>query len=294
LHPVYGYSFLKAVIMRKHNFFKILICFIIPLFFQILYAKAQMPQRGGTQAAITGWTDDTHYLIRTFDADKKPVIQSVDIKTGKGIFVPPVKSERDLLSQSLPKGTTLTMNDLVSPDMKSAILIKENDLFYFKEGDKELKQLTSDKTAEVNARFSPDGRKIAYTKNKDLYVYDLENFKEIRLTSDASDKIYNGYSSWVYMEEILGRPSRYAAFWWSPDGTKLAFLRTDETDVPVFTLNRLDEADGIHGLIEAVPYPYPGDPNPKVKMGIADIATTITTWVKTDYNVDQYIAWSTL
>ena len=114
---------------------------------------------------------------------------------------------------------------------------------------------------------------------------------EIRLTFDASEKIYNGYASWVYIEEILGRASRYAAFWWSPDGNKIAYLRTDETDVPVFTLNRLDEPDGIHGLIEAVPYPLPGDPNPKVKMGIADIGTGKTTWVKTDYNIDQYIAW---
>ena len=76
-----------------------------------------------------------------------------------------------------------------------------------------------------------------------------------------------------------------------PTEIRLPTCRTDETDVPVFTLNRLDEADGIHGLIEAIPYPKPGDPNPKVKMGIADIATGKTTWVKTDYSVDQYIAW---
>ena len=277
--------------MRRPGFLQISICLMVSILVLISPAKAQMPQRDDNQVAIVGWTDDTHYLIRTFDADKNPVVQSVDIKTGKGIFVPPAKSDRELLSQSLPQGTTLTMNDVISPDMKSVILVKENDLFFFAIGDKELRRLTNDKTAEVNARFSPDGIKIAYTKNKDLYVYDLVNNKETRLTFDASDKIYNGYSSWVYMEEILGRPSHYAAFWWSPDGNKLAYLRTDETDVPVFTLNRLDEADGIHGLIEATPYPKPGDPNPKVKMGIADVASAKTVWVKTDYSIDQYIAW---
>jgi dipeptidyl-peptidase 4 len=250
-----------------------------------------MPQRTGDQPSVLGWTDDTHYLIRTYDADKIPVIQSLDIRTGKGKSVPPSKSERELLIQSLPNRTTITANDVISPDKKSVVIVKENDLFFLKSGLKEIKRLTNDKASEVNMRFSPDGSKLAYTKNKDLYVYDFLSDKEIRLTTDATDKIYNGYSSWVYMEEILGRPSRYAAFWWSPDGTKLAFLRTDESDVPVFTLNRLDEPDGVNGLIEATPYPKPGDPNPKVKMGIADLSSSKTTWVKTDYSVDQYIAW---
>jgi dipeptidyl-peptidase-4 len=253
--------------------------------------KSQMPPRGGNQVRITGWTDDTHFLIQTFDSEKKPVLKSVDVKTGKGVVVPPAKSGRDLLSESLPAGVLIGMNDVVSPDMKSVIIVKDNDLYYFTKGDKELRRLTNNDVPEVNARFSPDSKKIAYTKNKDLYIFDLSNKKETRFTFDASDRIYNGYSSWVYMEEILGRPSRYAAFWWSPDGNKIAYLRTDESEVPLFTLNRLDEADGIHGLLEQVPYPKAGDPNPKVKMGIADIASGKTTWVKTDYDVDQYIAW---
>lgn len=250
-----------------------------------------MQQRSGNQVAVTGWADDSHYLLRTFDQNQKQITLKVDIKSGKGIAVPPVRSPRELLAQSLPSGYSLTMVDAVSEDMKSVAIARDNDLFYFTSGQGEMKRITNDQVPEVNARFSPDGSKLAYTKNKDLYVFDLALNKEIRLTSDASDKIYNGYASWVYMEEILGRASRYAAFWWSPDGNMIAYLRTDETSVPVFMLNRLDEADGIHGKIEATPYPKAGDPNPMVKMGIADVTTARTIWVKTDYNVDQYIAW---
>jgi dipeptidyl-peptidase-4 len=276
--------------MRRFRFLLILICLLL-LVSQVSRMNAQMRRRGENQVAITGWTDDNHYLIRTFDDNKNPVIRSVDIKSGKEILVPAVKSDRELISESMPKGTALSMNDVISPDRKSVVINKDNDLFYFRIGDKELSRLTNDEATEVNVRFSPNGNKIAYTRNKDLYVFDLVKNKEIRLSYDASDKIYNGYSSWVYMEEILERSSHYAAFWWSPDGTKLAYLRTDETEVPVFTLNRLDEPDGIHGKIEATPYPNPGDPNPKVKMGIADIETGKTIWVKTNYDVDQYIAW---
>ena len=62
------------------------------------------------------------------------------------------------------------MNDVLSPDSKSIILIKDNDLYLFTSADKSMKRLTNDKSPEVNVRFSPDGKKIAYTKNKDLYV----------------------------------------------------------------------------------------------------------------------------
>jgi dipeptidyl-peptidase 4 len=277
--------------MKKLHFFQFVICLILFSTLQINNSKAQISQNNSKPDSIAGWTDDSHYKIRTLDAARNVVFQSVDMKTGKSVIIPAPISEKELLIRSLPSNTKFGATDVISPDKKSAILINDNDLFYFTIGSRELRRLTNDKIPEVNPGFSPDGKKIAYTKNKDLYVFDLTTNKETRLTTDASDKIYNGYASWVYMEEILGRASHYTAFWWSPDGNKLAFLRTDETDVPVFTLNRLDEADGIHGRIEATPYPKPGDPNPKVKMGIADLTGASITWVKTDYNVDQYIAW---
>ena len=254
-------------------------------------ADAQRPRRGGNQISVTGWADDTHFIFRSPDKDNKLVTRSIDVKTGRGSAFTPEPSAGEALARMLPESTVPSLSDIISPDSKSMIIVKDNDLFLFTSADRIMKRLTGDSVQEVNVRYSPDSKKIAYTRNKDLYWYDLEGGKETRLTFDASGKVYNGYASWVYYEEILGRPSHYAAFWWSPDGTKLAYLRTDESDVPVFTLNRLDEPDGLHGRIEATPYPLPGDPNPRVKMGIADLSSGKTTWIKTDYSVDQYIAW---
>ena len=42
----------------------------------------------------------------------------------------------------------MAMTDAMSPDMKSAVIVKDNDLFYFTIGDIELRRLTNDKTHE--------------------------------------------------------------------------------------------------------------------------------------------------
>lgn len=277
--------------MKTFKFLSSVACLLVFQMFVSIHLTAQPQRGGGGQHRVTGWVDDTHFIFQTLDKDKMPVTLSVDIRSGKTTPYNLPKTPREILGESLPSGIKLGFSDIISPDNKSFITVKNNDIWYYRAGEKELRRLTSDPSEEVNVRFSPDGQKLAYTKDKDLYVYDLVSFREIRLTHDATDRIYNGYASWVYMEEILGRASRYAAFWWSPDSRRIAFLRTDETEVPVFTLNRLDEPDGIHGKLEITPYPKAGDPNPKVKMGIADVAANSIVWVKTDENVDQYIAW---
>jgi dipeptidyl-peptidase 4 len=279
------------MIMARKVFYLLKAGFLVPVVLLTVSLHAQMMFREESRPRVTGWADDTHYIFQTVDKDKKPVTLKTDIKTGKSEPFTPVKSEREKLMAALPSGVRLGMTDIISAGGKKAVISKSGDLFCFTMGDSALVQLTRDSVPEMNPRFSPDGLKIAYTKNKDLYIYNLDLHKEIRLTFDATDRIYNGWSSWVYMEEILERSSNYAAFWWAPDSRKLAFFRFDDTQVPVFTLNRLDEADGIHGKLEVTPYPKPGDPNPKVRMGIVDVSTIRTVWVKTDQNADLYLGW---
>ena len=99
--------------MKRVSFFTILLFLLLSFHFAENSAKAQYRQRGdGGQYRVTGWIDDTHFIYQTLDADKKSVKLAVDIKTGKGVPYSAPKSGRDLLSESLPQGTTLGFSDI--------------------------------------------------------------------------------------------------------------------------------------------------------------------------------------
>ena len=154
----------------------------------------------------------------------------------------------------------------------------------------------------VNMTYSPDSTKIAFTRDNDLYVVDIASGKETRLTDDGSDVILNGYASWVYYEEILGRPSKYKAFWWSPDSKKIGFYRFDNSDVPMFPIysafaNPVAAASqsqsprvtdlGIGGALSETRYPKCGQTNPQVRIGIVELGSEIV-WADFDPTLDQY------
>ena len=137
----------------------------------------------------------------------------------------------------------------------------------------------------VNLSYSPDSTMLAFTRNNDLWVADISSGKERRLTFDGSATILNGYASWVYYEEILGRPSKYKAFWWSPDGKKLAFYRFDDSQVPMFPIY---SPFGQDGVLRETHYPKAGERNPEVRIGFADIRDGSIVWAGFDAAQDQY------
>ena len=138
----------------------------------------------------------------------------------------------------------------------------------------------------INVTYSPDHKWSAYTKkDHNLYIRNSATTKETQLTTDGSSTILNGYASWVYYEEILGRASRYKAFWWSEDSKHLCFMRFDESQVPVFPIY---VADGQHGYLENTRYPKAGDKNPEVKIGIVSVNPGETVWADFNAQDDQY------
>ncbi len=156
----------------------------------------------------------------------------------------------------------------------------------------------------VNLTYSPDSTKLAFTRDNDLYVVDIATGAETRLTNDGTDLILNGYSSWVYYEEILGRPTRYKAFWWSPDSRKIGFYRFDNTKVPLFPIYsafanpkaaasqsqspKVTDLD-LGGSLSETRYPKAGQTNPEVKIGIVDLeGGPDIVWADFDPTLDQY------
>lgn len=145
---------------------------------------------------------------------------------------------------------------------------------------------TSVSAKVYNETPSPDGTMCAYTgEDHNLYVKNEQGI-EVQLTFDGSDLIMNGYASWVYYEEIFGRPSKYKAFWWSPDSKKIAFYRFDNSLVPMFPIY---SPFGQQGHITRTRYPKAGEPNPKVRVGIVSVdGHSDVVWADFDQDEDQY------
>ncbi|WP_346703049.1 S9 family peptidase [uncultured Alistipes sp.] len=141
-----------------------------------------------------------------------------------------------------------------------------------------------DAEAPRDASFSPDGRRIAYSDHNDLYVYDIETQRTRRITDDGRwNEVINGTTDWVYEEEF-GITRAYA---FSPDGQKLAYLRFDESQVPLMEMMRFDGK--LYNRAYSFKYPKAGEANSVVQLWIADLATGAKTRIDTGPETDQYI-----
>jgi dipeptidyl-peptidase-4 len=238
----------------------------------------------GRLPSVTAWLDGAHYLETRKDlADGQRKLFAVSAADGAAT----VYRDWAVLSKLLPEGVDARRSVAATPDLGRLVYAKDDDLYLLDVAAGSVRRLTATPGEEDNPAFSPDGNWLAYTRGNNLYAYDLAARLEHQLTTDGSETILNGHASWVYMEEILGRRGAYRAFWWSPDSTRLVFLRFDDSPVPQFPIYH---ADGQHGELEMQRYPKAGDPNPYVQVGVVGAAGGNVVWMDFDPKADHYLA----
>ena len=119
--------------------------------------------------------------------------------------------------------------------------------------------------------WSPQSKATAYVKEHQLYVADADG-KEQQLTTDGSREIVYGQA--VHRNEFGIEKGTF----WSPDGQRLAFYRMDQSMVTDYPQVDIFPRVATH---EPDKYPMAGMTSHEVTIGVYDLATHKTIYLKT-------------
>jgi dipeptidyl-peptidase 4 len=156
------------------------------------------------------------------------------------------------------------------------------DLYTYDLATRTVARLTRTPTAELDPKWSPDGKYVAFVRDGEVYVLEIATGRETRLTSGATDKVQHGVSEFIAQEEM----DRHTGYWWSPDSRRIAFLETDNTNVPVF---RIPDYVPWEAEFAEQPYPRTGDPNTVVRVGVVGLDGREPTWLRLETGPDVYV-----
>ena len=207
------------------------------------------------------------------------LFDSNDLQSGEEVLSDEEKARRERMRLSGSGIVSYQWSD----DGKALLFPLGGDVFYHKLGEKGAKQLLDTDAFETDIKLSPKGNYISFIRDQNLYVKHIESGKETAITKEGGDNIKFGMAEFVAQEEM----GRMTGYWWSPDETKIAFTKVDESPVDVITRSEI-YADDIK-LIEQK-YPKAGTPNVLVELAIQDINSGDRTWVDLGEDKDIYFA----
>ena len=124
---------------------------------------------------------------------------------------------------------------------------------------------------ESHADWNAASRAVAYNKDHQLCVRTADN-TEVRLTTDGSREIVYGQS--VHRNEFGIEKGTF----WSPDGQRLAFYRMDQSMVSDYPQVDIFPREATY---EPDKYPMAGQTSHQVTVGIYDLKTGTTVYLKT-------------
>lgn len=141
--------------------------------------------------------------------------------------------------------------------------------------------------------FSPDSHQIAFVRNNNIFLIKLLfGNSESQVTKDGEyNKVLNGIPDWVYEEEF----SYNRAFDFSADSKMIAYVRFDESQVPMYSFpwykGMAPEKTEYTTYPGSYDYKYPkaGVVNSKVSVHSFDIKSRVTRKMELPVDSDGYV-----
>ena len=147
------------------------------------------------------------------------------------------------------------------------------------------KQVQQSSENAENKTFDKAKQNQAFTVENNLYFMDA-TMKKIAVTSNSDKNIVSGQA--ISRSEF----GITQGIFWSPKATFLAFYQKDETDVADYPLLDINETPG---KLVSIKYPMIGQKSEKPRVGIYNLATGKTVFIKPTSNADDYLtnlSWS--
>ena len=211
----------------------------------------------------------------------------VDKKTGKETVLFTLDDVNEWLGGTPDNGLRSLSGARFPYADQSVVLINyggERRLVDFKQHKQVWSQCNADELQASS--FNTVSRHTAFVDGDQLYFRPADGGKDIQLTTDGSREIVYGRS--VHRDEF----GIHSGLFWSPDGMRLAFYRMDQSMVADYPQVNLFPRIAAH---EPDKYPMAGETSHEVTVGVYDVATGTTLYLKAGDPKDRYftnVAWS--
>lgn len=188
---------------------------------------------------------------------------------------------------------TIALENYAFNANESKIIISNSTESIYRHSTKELNYIFDRKTRKLQnvsdfgkqmfATLSPDGSKVAFVRDNNIYITELATRQETKVTDDGEwEKIINGWCDWVYEEEF----GFAQAFYWSPDGSSIAYYKFDESQVKRFNMAMYGD---LYPKDYQYKYPKAGEKNSIVSVHVYQLANQKTITVDIGTETDIYI-----
>jgi dipeptidyl-peptidase-4 len=177
----------------------------------------------------------------------------------------------------------------ISPDGRFLLVPVDGTGYLYDVANRTLDPFTPPGTRQTDFRFSPKGTYVSYVRDGNLHYVPVGSgapdpaADEVSVTTDGGGLVANGIADFIAQEEM----HRFDGHWWSPDESRIAFTRTDESTVAVSHRYEID-ADRFDVIEQR--YPYTGAANAIVDLLVHDLGTGRVETLAYRHHADDYLA----